>query len=61
MIVISDGEPSAKNYRYHAGGVPHTKKAVSHLEGTGLEVSLRLGIVVHVSQLWPRNVSETMY
>ena len=42
MIVISDGEPSAKNYRYSIG-VPHTKKAVSHLEGQGWNI-IELGI-----------------
>jgi|TARA_X000001382_G_scaffold3259_4_gene3475 hypothetical protein len=42
MIVISDGEPSAKDYRYHVG-VPHVKKVVSHLEGQGWNI-IELGI-----------------
>jgi len=42
MIVISDGEPSAHDYRYHAG-VPHTKKVVSHLEGQGWNI-IEIGI-----------------
>ena len=42
MIVISDGEPSAKDYRYHIG-VPHVKKVVSHLEGQGWNI-IELGI-----------------
>jgi hypothetical protein len=42
MIVISDGEPSADGYRYHQG-VPHTKKAVSHLEGQGWSM-IQIGI-----------------
>ena len=42
MIVISDGEPSAKNYRYSVG-VPHTKKVVKHLEGQGWSI-IELGI-----------------
>jgi len=42
MIVISDGEPSAHDYRYYAG-VPHTKKVVSHLEGQGWSI-IEIGI-----------------
>jgi hypothetical protein len=42
MIVISDGEPSAKDYRYRIG-VPHVKKVVSHLEGQGWNI-IELGI-----------------
>ena len=42
MIVISDGEPSANQYRY-AMGVPHTKKCVKHLEGQGWSI-IQVGI-----------------
>ena len=42
MIVISDGEPSAKNYR-HFDGIAHTKKAVRHVEGQGWSV-IQIGI-----------------
>ena len=42
MIVISDGEPSAKNYR-HFDGIAHTKKCVRHIEGQGWSV-IQIGI-----------------
>ena len=42
MIVISDGEPSAKDYR-HGMGVLHVKKVVGHLEGQGWNI-IELGI-----------------
>ena len=42
MIVISDGEPSAKDYRYHTG-IAHVKKVVGHLEGQGWNI-IELGI-----------------
>ena len=42
MIVISDGDPSAKDYRYQ-DGVQHTKKAVKHLEGQGWGI-IQIGI-----------------
>jgi len=42
MIVISDGEPSANNYRFSTG-VPHTKKCVKHLEGQGWNI-IQVGI-----------------
>jgi len=42
MIVISDGEPSADGYRYPIG-VPHTKKAVKHIETQGWNV-IQVGI-----------------
>ena len=42
MIVISDGDPSAKDYRYQ-DGVQHTKKAVRHLEGQGWSI-IQIGI-----------------
>ena len=42
MIVISDGEPSAQQYRFHQG-VPHTKKCVKHLEGQGWSL-IQVGI-----------------
>jgi nitric oxide reductase activation protein len=42
MIVISDGEPSADNYRFPTG-INHVKKVVSHLEGQGWNI-IELGI-----------------
>jgi nitric oxide reductase activation protein len=42
MIVISDGEPSAHQYRFSTG-VPHTKKCVKHLEGQGWNI-IQVGI-----------------
>ena len=42
MIVISDGEPSAKKYRFSVG-VPHTKKCVKHIETQGWNV-IQVGI-----------------
>ena len=42
MIVISDGEPSADAYRFSIG-VPHTKKAVKHIETQGWNV-IQVGI-----------------
>tara|TARA_R110000737_G_scaffold175554_2_gene200774 strand:+ start:1666 stop:3789 length:2124 start_codon:yes stop_codon:yes gene_type:complete len=42
MIIISDGEPSANDYRYSVG-VPHVKKVVKHLEGQGWNI-IELGI-----------------
>ena len=42
MIIISDGEPSAANYRYNTG-VPHVKKVVKHLEGQGWSM-IQIGI-----------------
>jgi len=42
MIVISDGEPSADGYRFPVG-VPHTKKAVRHIESQGWNV-IQVGI-----------------
>ena len=42
MIVISDGEPSADGYRHHIG-LPHTKKAVRHIESQGWNV-IQVGI-----------------
>ena len=42
MIVISDGEPSADNYRFNIS-VPHTKKCVRHIETQGWNV-IQIGI-----------------
>jgi hypothetical protein len=42
MIVISDGEPSADQYRFHLS-VPHTKKCVRHIETQGWNV-IQIGI-----------------
>ena len=42
MIVISDGEPSAANYRGHTA-IQHTRKVVKHIESQGWSV-IQVGI-----------------
>ena len=42
LILITEGEPSANDYRYSVG-VPHVKKVVKHLEGQGWNI-IELGI-----------------
>jgi nitric oxide reductase activation protein len=42
MIVISDGEPSASNYRGSTASA-HVKKVVNHLEGQGWSI-IQIGI-----------------